>query len=347
MTEFGTEVRPLHEKWVLDAEVAKVPWDEPPRSCHVPSLTKSILLSNIPNDVKEETLRASLCNCGDIVKVDICNEWKAMEDTWRDRPETIKTKDGLELPMAPPKYTMSYAFVEFSDAASRQRATRKLPRLSGILFKEVLPIKLTKWSSRPVGRPCYPQDVRLKRSLVLRSLPMHMEPLEVLQAILERLHKPFAASGNVARAQLLNCGSFWVKGVGPLQQLDVEVGDNGVEISQEPKPNLEAGRDVSANHCREGNGGAMVLRFPSFQDAYIARRHLQELHLAGQRVFCGFPPWRPQVVWTSWGARGRDGEARLVDMPLPRASARYRHGCNPVESAPTQEEVEKMAMSEE
>ena len=67
------------------------------------------------------------------------------------------------------------------------------------------------------------------------------------------------------------------------------------------------------------------------QKAYAARESLRDLQLGGQRVFCGFPPWRPISV-------PLQGEARLMDMPVPKASKRgYGLGLDPIRLAPTEE----------
>lgn len=338
----GTEAHPCHQRWVMDAEVDyQSELQRTERKGRILDVETSILLSNLPDPCEEEMVKASLTACGEIAHVEICNEWKEMVEATREGPDTMMMKDGELVRKPPPKYSLSYALIEFKEIAGRQRAMRKLCRLHGILINEVQRVKLSKqWSFQTVARPTYPQDLRLKRSLLLRGLPIHMDPSEVLQAVLRRL--------NSARGKLLNCRAFRVRGGGPLQRLEVQVGPDGCDVDQEPPehPALADHEtlDDTLRCCPAGNGGEMVLRFKNFQEAYISRERLQALELGGRRVFVGFPPWRPQAVWSN--CRGYDlEEARLMDLPVPLASVRYSRDLDPVNSAPTTEVVDAWARS--
>lgn len=348
----GTEAHPCHQRWVMDAEV--VYQNELQRNDgkgRILDVETSILLSNLPDPCEEETVKASLAACGEISHVEICNEWKEMVEATREGPDTIMMQDGELVRKPPPKYSLSYALIEFNEIAGRQRAMRQLCRLQGILINEMRRVKLQKsWTFQTVARPSYPQDLRLKRSLLLRGLPIHMDPAEVLQALLRRLSH--------ARGRLLNCRAFRVRGSGPLQRLEVQVGPDGCDVDQEPpepSPLSPLGDEAMAETaetldgrnlrcCPPGNGGEMVLRFKNFQEAYISRERLQAWELGGRRVFVGFPPWRPQAVWSD--SRGYDlEEARLLDLPVPPASARYSRELDPVNSAPSIEVVDAWARS--
>ncbi|CAJ1378738.1 unnamed protein product, partial [Effrenium voratum] len=183
----GTETRPLEEQWVMDVEVEQWRRAEVPRGCHVPDPVRSILLSNLPHPCQELDLEVGLQPCGAISSIQLCNEWQEMQDRL-SQPE-----EAPGLAKAPARFRMPYAFVEFTAESARRKATRKLsglsswsssalvqmrPRLNGILFREVLRVKRTKWKDEVVARPCYPQDVRSKRCLLLRGLPWSMQPSE-------------------------------------------------------------------------------------------------------------------------------------------------------------------------
>lgn len=332
----GSEAHPLHERWVMDVQVDDVQFSvDMLDTDSIPSSEKSILLSNLPEPCEEESIRASLALCGEISRVEFCNEWNEMEMSYRDTG-TVEMEDP-KVRKAPPKYTSSYAIVEFSELRGRQQALRKLSRVHGILFNEIQMVKLLKRTKKAVvGRPSFPQDIRLKRSLLLRSLPVEMDPAKVLHEIRQR----FRGTG---RLTLLNAKAFGVKGRGPFRQL--EVGPDGV-YDDYSDPVEHSQQAISAIPCPRndgGNGGALVLRFSSFEDAYIARVCLQGMELEGQKVFCGFPPWRPQVIWAD--SRGLDlPEVKLMDFAVPRASARYRWGCEPAhDSAFSCEEADEMA----
>lgn len=339
----GTEAHPCHQRWVMDAQVDfQNELQRTELQGRIPDVTKGILLSNLPDPCEEEMVKASLSACGEIAHVEICNEWKEMVEATREGPDTMMMQDGEVVPKPPPKYSLSYALIEFKETAGRRRATRQLCRLQGILFYEVQRVKLQRvWSPQTVARPCYTQDLRLKKSLLLRGLPIHMDPSEVLQAVLRRLKS--------GRGKLLNCRAFQVRGQGLLQRLEVQVGPDGCDVDQDPpeSPALRGDHetlDDALRCCPAGNGGEMVLRFKDFQEAYISRERLQALELGGRRVFVGFPPWRPQAVWTD--CRGHElPETRLMDLPVPRASARYSRDLDPVNSAPSTEDVDAWARS--
>ena len=340
----GSEAHPLHERWVMDVQVHDVQFSvDMLDTDSIPSSEKSILLSNLPEPCEEESIRASLAPCGEISRVEFCNEWNEMETSYRDTG-TGEMEENLchafkdrKVRKAPPKYTSSYAIVEFSEPRGRQQALRKLSRVHGILFNEIQMVKLLK-KTKPatVGRPSFPQDIRFKRSLLLRSLPVEMDPAKVLHEIRQRFD-------GMGRLTLLNARAFGVKGRGPFRQL--EVGPDGVydQYLDQVEHSQQA---ISAFPCPRndgGNGGALVLRFSCFKDAYIARVCLQGMELEGQKVFCGFPPWRPHVIWAD--SRGEDlPEVKLMDFAVPRASAKYMWGCDPAhDSAFSCEEVEEMA----
>ncbi|CAE8654612.1 unnamed protein product, partial [Polarella glacialis] len=98
------------------------------------------------------------------------------------------------------------------------------------------------------------------------------------------------------RMSLSNSGAFGVCGAGKLLSLAVEVsGDGDSSISQVPHRSEGTSATISsaAPWERGGNGGAAVLRFETFEDAYWARQVLHNLDVGGRQIYCGFPPWRP------------------------------------------------------
>jgi len=321
----GTEERPLHERRVMDVQVS---WthltDEP---INTPVASKSILLSNLPLTATESDVRAALSNgCGEVQDLEMCDgmeDW--MESIRRpdgglDSESTTEDAANCNVSKAASPYTLRYALVEFEDRNAKRRATRKLPRLNGILFKEVLRLKKRKtWKDSIVARPAFPQDARWKRSLILRDLP-RLEPSEVLGHVAAGL----SANGKQCRLELLNCAAF-VQKLSILERFIVEGKDGKVAADAGSSPgdsSSQAELQNSSNPTWAGQGTAMVLRFACFEEAYLARKHLKDLSMEGRAIVCEFAPWRP--VCTAVDSRGHGlNEPVLMDMPIPRASARY------------------------
>lgn len=330
----GTESRPMQERWVLDVDVA---WmrQSSQKYCG-PVADRSIIFSNLPTDTTEDDVRAALSPCGPVISVDLCTEWldwQARLESQKDAELETKTP---EVKPAPPPYTLLYAIVQFERPEARQLATKELPRICGILLREVrLTKKKTRTVPKVVGRACYPQDVRVKRTLLLRNISWTLEPWQVLEACCGVLAK----AGIKCRLSLSNCKVFGQRGDGNIQQLEVRCSAGSEpDVIQVPErysnvDSLPAGTDtLIAPRERGGNGGVAVLRFESFEDAYMALQELRSLKLEGRRIYCGFAPWRPACQPTD--SRGRHlQEALLLDLPVPRASAFYgpeQEGRDPV-----------------
>ncbi|CAE7726483.1 unnamed protein product [Symbiodinium necroappetens] len=318
----GTEERPLHERRVMDVQVSWTHLADKP--AHMPNASKSILLSNLPLTATESDIRAALSTgCGEVQDLEMCD---GMED-WM---ESIRRPDGglaseamtedtaTNVSKAASPYTLRYAIVQFHDPSAKRRATRKLPRLNGILLKEVLLLKKrTKWKDSVVARPAFPQDARWKRSLILRDLP-RLQPSEVLGHVAAGL----SANGKKCRLELLNCAAF-AQTPSILQRFIVE-GKDGTVTHEDGDSSASQMSELqnSSNPTWAGHGTALVLRFACFEEAYLARKHLKDLSMEGRAILCEFPPWRP--VCTAVDSRGRGlDEPVLLDMPIPRASARY------------------------
>eukprot|EP00930_Biecheleria_cincta_P054765 TRINITY_DN41178_c0_g1_i1.p1 TRINITY_DN41178_c0_g1~~TRINITY_DN41178_c0_g1_i1.p1 ORF type:complete len:624 (+),score=123.56 TRINITY_DN41178_c0_g1_i1:57-1928(+) len=320
----GTEARPIQEPWVLDVDVGWMP-----KSCEKysgPSIDRSILLSNLPIGTTEDDIRAALAPCGPIRSIEICQEWLDWQDRLNRSTDAEPETKTPEAKPAPPPYTLLYAIAEFESPEARQRATGEMPRIFGILFREV---RLTKQKTRTVpkvvGRACYPQDVRVKRTLLLRNLSWTLEPWQVLEACCRLL----ANAGMRCRLSLSNCGAFGKLGSGKLRQLEVNcfVGSEP-EVMQSPDIHSNADRSTAesvallAPRERGGNGGVAVLRFQSFEAAYMALQALKLFELEGRRIYCGFAPWRPACL--PCDSKGRNlCEALLLDFPVPGRSAFY------------------------
>eukprot|EP00931_Biecheleriopsis_adriatica_P049479 TRINITY_DN28624_c0_g1_i1.p1 TRINITY_DN28624_c0_g1~~TRINITY_DN28624_c0_g1_i1.p1 ORF type:complete len:598 (+),score=130.43 TRINITY_DN28624_c0_g1_i1:24-1796(+) len=364
----GTEARPLMERWVLDVSVSLERISD--ELGVVPQADRTILLSNIPVGTTEEDLRATLAVCGEIRSVELCEEWVDWQDRLQrsvsadqDGKDEEVTEEGDEdsnekkeivLPCAkaPPPYTLPYAIVEFEKVEARQMAMRDMPRLFGILMREVRLLKRKSGSVRKVvGRPAYPQDARLKRTLLIRDMKWVLQPWQVLEACGRKL----ATSNLSCHLSLSNCQVFGAPGNGPLQALDVQASSSGgTSISQVPSHYQDAGfcsstatDAVAAPQERGGNGGAAVLRFQSFEDAYRSKQLLQGTMLGGKKIYCGFAPWRPACLPVD--SRGNKlHEVHYLDMPVPRASARYGPDASrdPVHRWGTpEEEVSRLAAS--
>eukprot|EP00439_Symbiodinium_sp_Y106_P031969 s4567_g3.t2 len=311
-----------------DLEFHRVSWthltDEP---INTPVASKSILLSNLPLTATESDVRAALSNgCGEVQDLEMCDgmeDW--MESIRRpdgglDSESTTEDAANFNVSKAASPYTLRYALVEFEDRNAKRRATRKLPRLNGILFKEVLRLKKRKtWKDSIVARPAFPQDARWKRSLILRDLP-RLEPSEVLGHVAAGL----SANGKQCRLELLNCAAF-VQKLSILERFIVEGKDGKVAADAGSSPgdsSSQAELQNSSNPTWARQGTALVLRFACFEEAYLARKHLKDLSMEGRAIVCEFPPWRP--VCTAVDSRGHGlNEPVLMDMPIPRASARY------------------------
>ncbi|CAE7224894.1 unnamed protein product, partial [Symbiodinium sp. CCMP2592] len=265
----------------LDKDVSlqnmyKVSWTHPTdEPTHAPDASKSILLSNLPLTVTESDVRAVLSNgCGEVQDVEMCDgmeDW--MESIRRpdgglDSESTAEDTANCSVSKAASPYTLRYALVEFQDLNAKRRATRKLPRLNGILFKEVLRLKKRKtWKDHIVARPAFPQDARWKRSLILRDLP-RLQPSEVLGHVAAGL----SANGKQCRLELLNCAAF-VQKLSILQRFIVEGKDGNVAADAGSAPGDSSSQTElqnSSNPTWAGQGTALVLRFACFEANSLA-----------------------------------------------------------------------------
>ncbi|CAE7520049.1 unnamed protein product [Symbiodinium natans] len=332
----GSEARPLHERRVMDVEVTLtrrvngVTWTRPgDTSAHMPEESKSILLSNLPLTATESDVRATLSKCcGEVEHVEVCEELERWIESLRSSNAEACGTAPLEEREGPlrkaPAYTLRYALVQFQTVNAKKRATRLLPRLNGILFKEVWRLKKrTAWKESVVARPAFPQDARLKRALIVRNLPWSLQPGEVLRRVAVTLSSD---GSEKCRLELLNCPAF-VQGARKLQQFAVEAAEGEiVDDGETPAGPIPEHEMSTSDATWARHGSALVLRFPCFEEAWLARERLRSLSMEGREVVCEFPPWRP--VCTAVDSRGVGlDEPVLMDMPIPRASARYgRHG---------------------
>jgi len=250
-------------------------------------------------------VRGALAPCGPVRSVELCPEW--LEDL---QPELSVGDE------EPPEYSPLYAIVEFEDREGRDRACMDAPRVFGVLFKEVRvrvqksrdPEVKPKTKKKVVTRPAYPQNVQLKRTLLLQGLPWSLEPWKLLAGCARALT---AADRGRCVFRALNSAALGGRGalVGPLR---VEV--DGDEVRQAPDQTVLPGSGLGVTN--------LVLRFQSFEQAYAGRQLLGGLQLGGRQVRCGFPPWRPSC-------RERDSSGQplpepvLVDLPLDGRGARY------------------------
>lgn len=341
--EVGSEARPLQEKFVMDIQVHGSPdfrRAAGARGLQSPPADRSILLSNLPLTATEEEVRAALAPCGPLASVEFCLEWHEYRQKLRgiipkvqaEEADSDQLKIRKVLPLSldeAPSYTLPYAIVEFQEAAGRHRATRQAARVLGILMRElaVVSIKAKVPGSKQVGRATYPQDARIKKSLLVRGIPWHLHPSEVLQ------HLGQALTANDAEAlvgpftlQLANSRAFSTdsSGLDRIQHLEVEVQHQGAcTVRQVPHSAFESSDFRSSFTLRKPmTNGAAVLRFSSFEDAFLARRLLMDVTLEGRQLVCGFPPWRPACCpFDSSGAPLP--EPVLVDFPVPHNSAKY------------------------
>jgi len=323
----------------------------------VPDPNFTVLLSNLPIGVTEEDLWTALAPCGPLSHVELCSEWC----DWAKMADP-RRKTNQEAANNPSDYSLFYALVTFKSEDGHRRALRRACRTFGIAVRMVSTVK----SKKPAVRPVYPQDVRMKRNLLVRDIPWRLTPAEVLMECARAL-TPMptstatggettlgagmesgwdwlrlqivseAGKGNIScRLRALNCGAFsGPHGSGLLRALEVEACNDGGHIVRQDPAATEAGGSScgsisgsnSGNAGIHGNGGAAILRFPRFEDAYWARQVLSRCGVGApmQNVFCGFPPWRPLL-------QDRDTFGHelcppvLVDLPVRGASAVYNVG---------------------
>merc|ERR1712176_603757 len=84
------------------------------------------------------------------------------------------------------EFRPDYAIVEFDSVEARVRATKRSVALFGILFRDEMPTS-AKRGVKVAGRSAFPQDVRLKRTLLLRGVPWICPPCEILWACAKQL----------------------------------------------------------------------------------------------------------------------------------------------------------------
>jgi len=313
----GTELKPLHERNVLDVVVD---WRHSRDVIQIPAPERTCIVSNLPVGADEAKVRLTLEVCGPLKSLEFCYEWQEWSDLSKAAKAATPADDSLDAGITPsassskgvavpsPKYTMSYAVAEFGTEDGFSNATRPAIRLFGLLVMELEESKGKngKVKTKSVGRPVFPQDVRNKHTLLLRGLPWHLPPSVVLGEVARLLGSQAAA----CRLEVGNCRAF--RGYDSLIAKYSGVGD--VQVVATQRVNDEVPDHKGAE--------AAVLRFQRFEDAYAARLLLKDLSLAGQPVPCGFPPWRPLFCATDY--RGQVlSEDMLVDLPLPRASAKY------------------------
>jgi len=312
----GTELKPLHERNVLDVMVE---WRHSRDVIRIPAPERTCIVSNLPVGADEAKVRLTLEVCGPLESLEFCYEWQEWSDLSKAAKAATSADDSLDAGSTPsasssksaavpsPKYTMSYAVAEFRTQDGFSNATRPSIRLFGLLVTELEESKAKngKVKTKSVGRPVFPQDVRYKHTLLLRGLPWHLPPPVVLKEVARLLGSQAAG----CRLEVGNCKAF--RGYDSLIAEYSGVGDVQVVDTR------------SVNELPDHKGAeAAVLRFHRFEDAYAARLLLKDLSLAGQPVPCGFPPWRPLFCATDWKGRFLP-EDTLVDLPLPRASAKY------------------------
>eukprot|EP00929_Paragymnodinium_shiwhaense_P065067 TRINITY_DN32661_c0_g1_i3.p1 TRINITY_DN32661_c0_g1~~TRINITY_DN32661_c0_g1_i3.p1 ORF type:complete len:435 (-),score=55.47 TRINITY_DN32661_c0_g1_i3:246-1550(-) len=161
----------------------EVAWSPPEQDLKsAPSQHLSIILANLPRQVTGANIHEALEPCGMVSHVDIHEEWVGSEELRMSK----LTK--LQQMAAARRYRPSYAVVEFETAEGYSRATRTSAQLFGILLREEVPTK-TKKGFKVVGRPAFPQEAHMKRTLMLTDFPWKSDvgPQEILNAIRERL----------------------------------------------------------------------------------------------------------------------------------------------------------------
>lgn len=317
-TATETEYRPLRERNILDAEVRfneavdarTSKWASPP------PMERTVFLSNLPMLTVPADIHAFLAPCGEVESVHLFDDWVDWQRVVAPLSAPQEQMDQLKVEQRQ-LYTLRYAMVVFKDPDARRKALRPAIRVFGILFSEYEEVmkKAPKTGTKVlthsrVSRTVFPQPLDIKRCLLLRDVEM-VPAKEVLQECARVLGEGFGPCElSLTNGQVFNMfdpltvTSDQVDGSLPGEVDDFGYGGYG-------------GYDARAD-C----GGVAVLRFSSFQEAFVARQALRELRIRGRPVAVGFPPWRPVVCSAS-----SDGqllpEDLYVDLPLPRASAKY------------------------
>eukprot|EP00811_Abedinium_folium_P028370 NODE_4386_length_1898_cov_3.523998.p1 GENE.NODE_4386_length_1898_cov_3.523998~~NODE_4386_length_1898_cov_3.523998.p1 ORF type:complete len:623 (-),score=110.45 NODE_4386_length_1898_cov_3.523998:29-1831(-) len=305
----NTRVTHVRQQRALEIEVRE--WEHilGPSEEPAPSTSRTILLTNLPLTITEEQITKALQPCGGLRSLKLCRELerrKVKEETWL-------TRRGKE----PLRYTHLYAVAEFENTEAYRRATREAVKIFGIIHTELVFATPKAKKPRPVGRRAFPQEARWKRSLVISGFPVDVEPWRVLVAVAHCL-------GDRCELHTLNPGAFATEAGDRLQRLTAVVGaDGNAYAQQQPEPSAYS-RDVS-EEC--GAGGFAVLRFASFEQAYLARQRLQRLRIPTRRGFMlpcqvGFSVRRMQLC--EHDSFGTPLPApRLLDYVLPPSCAVY------------------------
>eukprot|EP00927_Polykrikos_kofoidii_P022759 TRINITY_DN21150_c0_g1_i1.p1 TRINITY_DN21150_c0_g1~~TRINITY_DN21150_c0_g1_i1.p1 ORF type:complete len:711 (-),score=88.67 TRINITY_DN21150_c0_g1_i1:232-2364(-) len=300
---------------------------EPSEHVGPPAQHRSIILSNLPDNVMEQDIRDALRPCGEVSRVEICEEWLS-EDIAQQRLTLRDATARLR------EFRRSYAIVEFETEEAHRHATKRCARLFGVLMPERIPTKSK--AMKVVGRPAYPQDVRYKRSLLVHPIPWSAGLEEVLQTCAVAAASAFSCSivrhskGSVSEGgdyrngednlrcmlRVTNGSAFKNALASPYVGVDL---DAAVAFP----PSCEDRKAVLPDRRARASGvDAIVLRFPSFSQAYLTRHRLRGLILGGISVRCGFSPERPKVCTVDSFGRSMDTPV-LLDLCLPPSSARY------------------------
>lgn len=259
----------------------------------VPRTERTILLGNLPAGITEEEVMQTLEPCGKVRSIEISF---ASESASRRRPRLPKIKKkkkakSTNLQDENKKMTENFAIVEFEDEKGAETATRPAVKLFGILTPEF------DLYGKPVGRASYPQDVTLKRCLVVKH-KMSLAP----QALLEMLARTLGEVPGVRPMPGSPC-KLTVMNSEHIRNLPIGIGRISTQVcslgSVKHVPELD-----EKGKTGRLNDGFSVLRFSSFRTAYLARLWLHA-HSRAQRekVTCNFFPFRPMFT-----RRGPQGE---------------------------------------
>jgi len=292
-----SELRPLHEWRVMDIDVAFAAEGlantatSSTSASSLPAWERTIIFSNLPPEATADQIRKALEYCGPLQYFEMCSEWIDWSASLSSKQPVANLEDGeaaggssgVQQPSSPsPRYTMLYAIAEFATPEGHSNATREALRVFGILFGEVEVsfTKSGKRKSRRVARPAFPQAAAAKHSLLLRGFPWYSRPRVVLEECARKLDGEGLPACTL---QLMNCPAHWL----PLESLAVMSDGDGSVSTQQSPPSLEPwGGSLSSL--------AAVLRFRSFQEAFLARQALQGLRVHGGQS---------SARWTRWGGR--------------------------------------------